>query len=93
MIPSRLVSIPVWFDWESPTRPHLAPSSVVSIPVWFDWEAGGLGYIRHLRQCFNSSMVRLGDQAIINLIELPVFQFQYGSIGSIATGETSTRIL
>ena len=33
-----LVSIPVWFDWESTTDEKTVCGIRVSIPVWFDWE-------------------------------------------------------
>ena len=56
------VSIPVWFDWESPFRDIYITITQVSIPVWFDWEFDFNTVSDLSLRGFNSSMVRLGDE-------------------------------
>ena len=82
---TNYVSIPVWFDWETQILPHnyclfqCFNSSMVRL--------GGI--IEHRIAAFvhrfNSSMVRLGVVLCgINDWHCFAFQFQYGSIGSVA---------
>ncbi len=37
---NRYVSIPLWFDWKSPTITVSCGLLSVSIPLWFDWKHG-----------------------------------------------------
>ncbi len=54
-----IVSIPVWYDWESMNNSSYRYIEHVSIPVWYDWEMDSSPFLPVL-VCFNSSLVRLG---------------------------------
>ena len=75
------VSIPVWCDWEERGNWMNFGSRLVSIPVWCDWETFYI-HFRDFLICFNSSMVRLGEDATQEVRKVMQFQFQYGAIGS-----------
>ncbi len=78
-----MVSIPVWYDWESICRSHFRDNYQVSIPVWYDWENIRSKVVNTLKPCFNSSLVRLGVRQWIDTKVPYMFQFQFGTIGRI----------
>jgi len=73
------VSIPLWYDWYSPTICRMIQGQTVSIPLWYDWYSRMVKILRSVLG-FNSTMVRLILLTREHTNWINTFQFHYGTI-------------
>ena len=76
------ISIPARYDWNRVSSNYFNYHNEISIPARYDWNTWYLRSRGYEVDDFNSSKVRLEQDGSIGKMDLYVFQFQQGTIGT-----------